>query len=71
VEAAANQWRFLAASGSARLLYQPNPLTIEQITQRSARRLMASGATPFIHARSQSPGRVIDFYSQHVLPELG
>jgi hypothetical protein len=34
VEAAANQWRFLAASGSARLLYQPNPLTIEQIVER-------------------------------------
>ncbi|HYZ37856.1 MAG TPA: F420-dependent hydroxymycolic acid dehydrogenase [Pseudonocardiaceae bacterium] len=31
---AAQRWRFLAAPPTARLLYQPNPVTIEQIAQQ-------------------------------------
>jgi TAT-translocated FGD2 family F420-dependent dehydrogenase len=89
---AARRWRFLGAPGSARLLYQPNPVTIERIAEQAplpsvtaswvrggdprphitaARRLMDSGATPFIHAPENDAHRVIDFYGQRVLPELG
>jgi F420-dependent hydroxymycolic acid dehydrogenase len=32
---AAQRWRFLAAPPTARLLYQPNPVTIEQIAQQT------------------------------------
>jgi TAT-translocated FGD2 family F420-dependent dehydrogenase len=36
----------------------------------AAQRLLDAGATPFIHAPQQDPHKAIDFYGQHVLPEL-
>jgi TAT-translocated FGD2 family F420-dependent dehydrogenase len=92
VDDAARQWRFLAAPGSAHLLQQSNPETIQRVAQQAplpsvtaswvrgadprlhidaARRLLDSGATPFIHAPENDAHRVIDFYAQKVLPELG
>jgi TAT-translocated FGD2 family F420-dependent dehydrogenase len=88
---AAQRWRFLAAPPTAHLLYQPNPVTIEQIAAQvplpqvsaswvrgtdpaphivAAQKLLDAGVTPFIHAPQADPRRVIDFYGQHILPEL-
>jgi TAT-translocated FGD2 family F420-dependent dehydrogenase len=91
IDDAAAKWRFTAAPPHARLLYQPNPVTISQIVQQTplsqvtaswiqgndpdthiqaARRLIDAGAVPFIHAPQANARTVIDFYGQHVLPQL-
>jgi TAT-translocated FGD2 family F420-dependent dehydrogenase len=91
VNYAAQRWQFIAAPPTTNLVYQPNPVTIQQLSAQaplsqvtaawprgtdpavhinSAQRLLDAGATPFIHAPQADPHRVIDFYGQHVLPQL-
>jgi hypothetical protein len=83
IDDAAQRWRFLAAPPTAQLLYQPNPVTIEQTAQQvplgqvsaswvvaAVQKLVDSGVTPFIHAPQADPRRAIDFYGERVLPQL-
>lgn len=53
VDYAAQRWRFLAAPPTANLLYQPNPVTIEQIVQHTPLRQVTSswvrGTDPTAH----------------------
>jgi F420-dependent hydroxymycolic acid dehydrogenase len=86
VEQAAQLWRFTAAgSDQANPVAIQNDAmraSLEQVASQwttgtdpavhldALRRLLAAGATPFVHAPQQDPRELIDFYGTKVLPHL-